>query len=497
MLQHPTSLDSNMVDSFSSLCFFLSPSLPTEEKDGLSKLIHQFGGSISSERDSEDVTHTISVDMLDASKHYLRFLENNQETMIERPDVFIVTPQFVHKSIENGKKVAEDAFLLCYPFVFYNMVFACSNRIENIAPVAFMVRFLGGIFVHERLGNYETMLDKVTHIITSSDDTTSDIDEYPRVDRNALFLSLEWLKACFVTRSYVNEQEYIVGKLRNIYTCMFMSKNVFKGLSFIIINYPPDFTSSLQRTICKSGGRIHHSKTVTDDEEVNYLITRYACDESYFIKNIEFITTAQWVDDCIGKCKIIPINEKCIYRPLQSNGTIKGFEGKRVTITGISGIERSDLVYLIKQTGALYTGELLKNNDYLIVNSNDVSSKKIEKAHEWGVTIVRKEFIEDSINHWKKLDEAPYIVENKKRKSKQHMQGKDSKKTKTQKIFKISVDPAHEKTYIDIIEKLGGMVLISTFDTSDTHLVTAELKRTQKFLTACAKGNWVLKLSYL
>lgn len=506
--------------NFKSLCFYLSPSIPETEREKLRKIIKTRGGSLSLEENADEVTHIISVDMEFAKDEYLKFLNYSQlhgekslvEHQAEKPDRFIVSPQFIYNSVNNSENNGygmEEKYLLCYPFVFCDFVFTCTNKVATLMPsIAFMVEYLGGKFMPQFDKEFSRTY---THIISSQDDTETEWARYE--NSNILLLSIAWLKECFTKRAYIDEKNYLVGKYLPTYSLQsnFKSKNVFSNHSFIVINYPPTFISSLQRAICIAGGRVIHNKAVHENSKVDYLITRYAYPyEGSFM--VQHVTTAQWVDDCLRENKIIDTNAKAIYTPLKSNTPIPEFEGIKITVTGFKDIERNDMAYLIKQTGALYTGDMSKDNHYLIVNSfsNTENSKKVKKANEWGIPMLKKEFIFDSIAEWRLIDIEPYLIggDSKKRKHNNHMVHNQSisseemrKKKKHSKVFQLSIPTIQENRCEEIIRQLGGTVVNDEQDEachgSVTHLITSEIKRTHKFMRACAKGGWILEPSYL
>ncbi|EFC49118.1 topoisomerase II-binding protein 1 [Naegleria gruberi] len=480
---------------FTSLCFFLSSSIPKNEKEKLIKSIEKHDGTISNDLDTNGITHIISVEMETNSEN--ENIDTLNSSQVKNPDRFIISPQFVYTSIKENKLCDEENFLLCYPFVFYNLVFTCTRKISNIASVAFMVTFLGGKFLEQQEE------EKITHIITTSDDTET-VAPSSSSD-HVIIVSFEWLKLCFSKRIYLDEKNYLVGKNQGKYISIHQAKTLFQSLTFYIVNYPPEFISILQREICSNGGKVLQSRLLKDNVKIDYLITRYACNEPYTLKNVENITTAQWIDDSLRESRLIPISEKIIYRPLKSNNFIKGFENKKISITGFEGAERSDMIYLIKQTGAIYTGDLNKQNDFLIVKSFDLVSKKIEKAKTWELTILSPDFIFDSISHWRMMNTGLYTLEtattslDKKRKLPQEDKvpekpPQQKKKVKKERVFKLSLHPSEEEEIIEKIENLGAKVCSTAVD---THLIISEIKRTHKFMTSCAKGSWVLKPSYI
>ncbi|KAL7680459.1 putative BRCT domain-containing protein [Plasmopara halstedii] len=80
----------------------------------------------------------------------------------------------------------------------------------------------------------------------------------------------------------------------------------------------------------------------------------------------------------------------------------------------------------------------------------------------------------------------------------------DSEGLKTSKTSKTSMtkqkkDLGQAANLTSIITSLGGSVsdFGRIFDSSCTHIICSELKRTEKFVAGCAAGKWILKPSYL
>lgn len=78
-----------------------------------------------------------------------------------------------------------------------------------------------------------------------------------------------------------------------------------------------------------------------------------------------------------------------------------------ISVTGFVGDERNDLKYLIKISGARYSGTLSKkDNTHLVCWSLD--GEKFRKALEWNIQIVSKRWLMDCIAAWYKLPEQYY-----------------------------------------------------------------------------------------
>lgn len=221
-----------------------------------------------------------------------------------------------------------------------------------------------------------------------------------------------------------------------------------------------------------------------------------------------------------------------------------------IAVTGFTENLRSDMIYLIISVGAKYTPWLSRENTHLICL--DPHGPKFEKAKEWGLKVINKNWIEDCVREWKHLSEEEPRYQNwqvlqsevpmradllfsstaddeeegekqekrKKRKSQDQASSSSSSSTssssfasssasstslsttktkKKKRIFMLSgLPPSDLNHYQQIIEKLGATCHSETnFNPECTHLVVKDLKRTEKVLCALASGCWLLDIEYL
>ena len=75
----------------------------------------------------------------------------------------------------------------------------------------------------------------------------------------------------------------------------------------------------------------------------------------------------QWLEDCIQAKQFVDPHKIHIHYPIQNNSGIKNMSKLVISVTGFVGEERNDLKFLIKASGAKYSGALSKKeNTHLI-----------------------------------------------------------------------------------------------------------------------------------
>ena len=76
-------------------------------------------------------------------------------------------------------------------------------------------------------------------------------------------------------------------------------------------------------------------------------------------------------------------------------------------MTGFVGSERSDLKFLIRASGAKYSGALSKkDNTHLICSGPE--GEKWRKAKEWGIKVVTYQWLWDCVTNWTHMRESDY-----------------------------------------------------------------------------------------
>jgi hypothetical protein len=229
------------------------------------------------------------------------------------------------------------------------------------------------------------------------------------------------------------------------------------------------------------------------------------------------VVTPHWIDDVVrhgttslDNAELFDIS-KALHTPIKSPKCTL-LKDCIVSVTGWSGVDRYDIIYAIGNLGATYTGTFSKKNTHLISkdSANDAGDKKkITKAIEWKIPILKQEWIYDCTTMWTQApisqkylwiedqdigDEVLKVVK------KQRLENGDSKATVVEKKIEercILVSNGYELK--DEIEKLpGGKMIESTsYFAECTHIILPVLKRTEKFLCACSAGKWVVKPEFI
>eukprot|EP00004_Rigifila_ramosa_P021266 TRINITY_DN5624_c0_g1_i1.p1 TRINITY_DN5624_c0_g1~~TRINITY_DN5624_c0_g1_i1.p1 ORF type:complete len:870 (+),score=147.44 TRINITY_DN5624_c0_g1_i1:735-3344(+) len=88
--------------------------------------------------------------------------------------------------------------------------------------------------------------------------------------------------------------------------------------------------------------------------------------------------------------------------PLKAGG-IPEMRAFKIALTGFVNTERLAVRELIEESGASYTATLSLQNTHLIYSLESDSSKKLQKAREWGVTCATPEWLEQCLLAWKVL----------------------------------------------------------------------------------------------
>lgn len=79
------------------------------------------------------------------------------------------------------------------------------------------------------------------------------------------------------------------------------------------------------------------------------------------------IVSLQWLEECIQAKQFIEAYKPYIHYPIRNNLGIRGMNKFVISVTGFVGEERNDLKFLIKTSGAKYSGALSKKeNTHLI-----------------------------------------------------------------------------------------------------------------------------------
>jgi hypothetical protein len=180
---------------------------------------------------------------------------------------------------------------------------------------------------------------------------------------------------------------------------------------------------------------------------------------------------------------VLPNPHKLLHTPAREIGGISGMSECIISVSGYVGRERSDLKGLIHMAGATFTAELSRGiNTHLLCKYAE--GKKWEKANQWGdIKIVSHRWISDCIQSWSRKNEVDYgeIVPQK-------------------KYFMLSnIRKSLKLALQDWIAKLGGVVIgdAHEYDARCTHVITSNLKATEKLLCASAAGACILRPDFI
>jgi len=119
------------------------------------------------------------------------------------------------------------------------------------------------------------------------------------------------------------------------------------------------------------------------------------------------IVSLQWYEDCMTAKQYVFPCKPSIHFPIRGAHGIEEMRDLTISVTGFVGEERNDLKYLIKISGAKYSGTLSKKeNTHLICNGAD--GEKYKKALEWEIHVVTKRWLLDCLAAWSYLPEKLY-----------------------------------------------------------------------------------------
>lgn len=103
------------------------------------------------------------------------------------------------------------------------------------------------------------------------------------------------------------------------------------------------------------------------------------------------ITTLQWIDDCSNAKQLLEIGSNIVYSPLplqEISDFLQFFENgqKNFSLTNFLGAQRSDMIFLMQEMGAKYSGVFSQDDSrMLICNSKEKKGEKFTISKKWGV----------------------------------------------------------------------------------------------------------------
>lgn len=103
--------------------------------------------------------------------------------------------------------------------------------------------------------------------------------------------------------------------------------------------------------------------------------------------------TDLWLERCLADRALHEPCSSAVFQPLLVDLNISEFRGYCITVTGFEGLDRDNISTLIKHLGATYTENLTRKNTHVIY-AIESTGKKCEKAKEWGIQVVPREWLE-------------------------------------------------------------------------------------------------------
>eukprot|EP00026_Physarum_polycephalum_P002566 Phypoly_transcript_02573.p1 GENE.Phypoly_transcript_02573~~Phypoly_transcript_02573.p1 ORF type:complete len:869 (+),score=165.71 Phypoly_transcript_02573:89-2695(+) len=256
-------------------------------------------------------------------------------------------------------------------------------------------------------------------------------------------------------------------------------KLFMRGLVFVLGScYTGILKTSIEDKLRASGAAIHEKVTSV----TTHFLSQYTL--SHSIPPGVVLVSSDWLHDALICQRVLPPS-KPLHKPIPTKG-VKGLEDAVICITGFVGKERADVKGLISASGAIHSGDFKQHNTHLICKYAE--GKKYEKALEWretnNVKIVNTQWILDTVARWQCADPdlEKYTVKN----------------TLKRTCMLSGFTPTQRNELSASILALGGVLVDhGQFSTSATHLITCDLKPTEKVLNACAAGIWILKAEFL
>ena len=140
------------------------------------------------------------------------------------------------------------------------------------------------------------------------------------------------------------------------------------------------------------------------EERIKLVLEKYPnllIDADKWSKN-EFIDNLKTINGWEEKTSTLFVTNfkdfKKFYNSLKPYFTLKKLQEKKITKNKytdktivLSGFRDADLQQKLEDSGAKITNSISKNTDYLIVNTSNENTSKVQKAKELGITIVVKE----------------------------------------------------------------------------------------------------------
>lgn len=250
------------------------------------------------------------------------------------------------------------------------------------------------------------------------------------------------------------------------------------------------------------------------------------------------------------------VNAKSIlYAPLRCCKQIPSMQSLYISTSGfkrrvaVSQPSRHMLKMLIELTGACFMPHMISGVTTHLICNMPCESEKFTRAIAWGIqkiVVVNIEWLYACIARWEKVDETLFLLRSNddsdhcptanggegellaadnrgnvetgaKRQridivsTHESTYGKDCEYARVHEVMFENVSTAPQNVFLlsstvganqvrDRLLSLGINVIWPVeqhYDFTCTHLILDEIKRTEKFLCACAAGKWILKPSYI
>jgi hypothetical protein len=101
--------------------------------------------------------------------------------------------------------------------------------------------------------------------------------------------------------------------------------------------------------------------------------------------------TECWVEACCFEQKLLSTTKHLVFQPLPASMPISGTKSFNIHLSGYSSDQVTYLRRLVRVIGATNVASMNRLTTHLVTNRRD--GPKVEKAREWGIVIVREEWL--------------------------------------------------------------------------------------------------------
>eukprot|EP01080_Neovahlkampfia_damariscottae_P001565 gene1565-12690_t len=146
------------------------------------------------------------------------------------------------------------------------------------------------------------------------------------------------------------------------------------------------------------------------ETDCTHYISQFQTNEDFEAASSEnkTIVSLQWLQDCIKQQSLLKPFKIGLHYPLKDPKGISKMKNLVISVTGYVGEERNELKYLIRSSGAKYSGSLSKKeNTHLICKYPE--GEKFRRALEWDISVVNERWLFSCIEHWDRIDEKYYF----------------------------------------------------------------------------------------